>query len=256
MLCRLEVRIPITTLADISVCISSRATAIPRASSLLPCGASWFVTAGSAIPAHQRSWGRRLLEFLLPRTIFLHTFRAMICTNIRNMWHYFMSSAELSQPCFPQRVAVAKTNLKQVWLQGYNTYASQSAVTSPLCSLWVVLRAAAGHSSHQRPKGLCGFLGELGVLLPWTLQTGDREGAHTEVFHYCWWVGSLQKPVEIRTILKTGFVFQAKTANESGTASSILEFFNPLQCSRREQWGKYKEREHPSHMNGAEELQM
>lgn len=167
-----------------------------------------------------------------------------------------MSSAEPSQPYFAQHVAVAETSPRLAWLQGYYTYASHSAVMSPLSSLWVVLRAAAGHSSHQGPEGLCGFLGELGVLLSWTLQTGDREGAHTEVFHYCWWVGSVLKPGEISTILKTGFVFQARTANESWSVSSILKFFNPFQFTRREQWGKYKERECPNCLKGAEELWM
>lgn len=46
-------------------------------------------------------------------------------------------------------------------------------------------RPTVGYSTHKGPEGLCGLLGEPGILLPRTVQTGDWKGAHPEILYHC-----------------------------------------------------------------------
>lgn len=135
-----------------------------------------------------------------------HSFRITARTNMANTWHSFMRSAAYSvtRLAFPECIYVPATVQSETGLASGLQYL---IILFPilLCPFslhyfWVVPRPTAGHPSYQGAKGLCSFLREPGVLLSWTLQTGDGEGAHTEIFYHCRWVGSV--PEEIRAGVK------------------------------------------------------
>lgn len=185
------------------------ATAIPRAGFQLSGRASWFVTEGSAILACQYCLVKAALKNMSSEISVSEANLPALLQNNDQHKHkqyvallYELSWTQLISPIFHSAL------LWQRWtLSRFDFRDTVLADMSPL-SLVSVLRPTAGHSPHQGPKRLCSFLREPRVLLPWTLQTGDRERTYTEIFHYCWWVESIPKePVEIRTILKTGFDF-------------------------------------------------
>lgn len=192
------------------------ATAIPRAGFQLSCRALWFVTEGSAILVFQYCLVKAALnnvsfEISVPET----NLPALLQNNNQHKHKeyvallYEFSWTQLIRQIFHsallwQRRTLSRFDFRDTVL----AYAAHSADMSPL---FFSLRPTAGHSPHQGPKGLCSFLREPRVLLPWTLQTGDRERTYSEIFHYCWWVESIPKePVEKRTTLKTGFEFSGK----------------------------------------------